>query len=63
MGMMRCIFRWSVDRTNTAKARFGDAFEALVPAMRQSIFFRRLSVMIKESGCGMMKKFKRAQPA
>ena len=63
MGMMRCIFRWSIDRTNTAKARFGDAFEALIPAMRQSISFPRFSVMIKESGCGMMKKFKGVQPA
>jgi hypothetical protein len=63
MGIMRCIFRWSIGRTNTEKTLFGAAFEALIPAMRQSISFPRFSVMSKESGCGMMEKCKGAQAA
>jgi hypothetical protein len=34
MGMMRCIFRWGIDRTSTEKTSFGDASEELIPAIR-----------------------------
>jgi len=50
-------FRWRIDRKNTDKTNFEDAFEKLSPGILQTMSISRPFLMVKEFNYSSMKQY------